>query len=342
MATNIKLILLFILRFIKKTWIFTSIIIGSTFLILIILILTSLFILGPPTLDGIETNSVSEEVLEGEVSEKIVLIKLNGLITDGTPLDLFSSLDSFIEPEQIRKFLLQAEKDPLVKAVVFRVNSPGGSVVASDEIFNRIKEFNQKTNIPTVAYLGDTAASGGYYISLASNKIVANPSSITGSIGAIAHFPSLEGLYEKIGVESRIIKSGPLKDIGSEAREITEQEREILQDIVNQSYEQFLNVVSESRKIDKEELRLIADGRIYSGKQALELNLVDQIGTFSKAIEEAKNLSSLEEFTLVEYKSGGLFESLIGFTNQRFNLVNPLNILINSGSASVLYLWLPQ
>jgi len=339
---RLKSFVIFSFRIFRKIWIVSSITIGSITLILMIIMLPLLaFML--PSLGSIGESSVEEKKIEGKGQEKIALVNLSGVIADEPSTNLLSSSEGYITPKQVKNLLDKAKSDPLVKALVLRINSPGGTVVASDEIFTQFKEFSRKTSIPIVTYLADTAASGGYYIAVAGNKVIAHPSSITGSIGVIAQVFNLEGLYNKVGIKPQVIKSGKFKDIGSDAREMTSEEREILQRIIDESYEKFLGVVSDSRKMKKEVLRPLADGRIYTGKQAAELKLIDGLGLLSDAVDEARSLAKLEQFSLVEYKiSGGLFGSLAGFISQKIDSINPLKTLFNNKTASLLYLWIPD
>jgi len=195
-----------------------------------------------------------------------------------------------VTPEQIEDLLDQAAQDSNVRAVVLRVNSPGGGVVASNEIYQALLGFDK----PVVVSMGDVAASGGYYISCAAEYIVANPDTLAGSIGVISQFTNLEGLLDKIGVDVLVITSGPAKDMGSPFREMTPEEQAIWEEIITQAYEGFVEVVAEGRDLPLDEVRELADGRVYSGRQALELGLVDELGLLERAIEKAAELGGIE------------------------------------------------
>ncbi|MBI5883335.1 MAG: signal peptide peptidase SppA [Elusimicrobia bacterium] len=180
-----------------------------------------------------------------------------------------------------------------VKAIILDINSPGGSVGAVQELYSQIRRVRKEFNIPIIALFGDISASGGYYIAAACDRIVAHPGTLTGSIGVIFSADNVEGLFSKIGFKSDPIKSGPHKDIGSWSRPMTKEERAILQSIIDDAYEQFLTAISTGRNMPMDKLRPLADGRIYSGAQALEAGLVDEIGDSDTAVELAGKLAKI-------------------------------------------------
>ena len=207
-----------------------------------------------------------------ELGERIALIEVNGAI--------YSS-EGMID--QIEKF----NNDRSVKAIVLRINSPGGAVAPVQEIYKELKRVDKAI----VVSMSSTAASGGYYISCAADYIFANPGTVTGSMGVIMRFPKLSGLMEKLGVDEAVVKSGKYKDSSSMYREFTTEERELYQEVVDDVHEQFLEAVLEGRKnLTRAELETISDGRILSGKQALERKLVDELGDLNDAIEYAGKL----------------------------------------------------
>ncbi|MBI3768054.1 MAG: signal peptide peptidase SppA [Deltaproteobacteria bacterium] len=183
--------------------------------------------------------------------------------------------------EALRSF----EHAPSVKAVVVRVDSPGGGVAASQEIYHAIRELRAKK--PVVASLGGVAASGGYYVASACDAIVANPGSLTGSIGVIMEMGNVQELLQKIGVQAEVLKAGTYKDMGSPVRPLTDDERAIFQHMIDSVHTQFITAVADGRKMDEAKVRALADGRIYSGEQAHELGLVDSLGGFQDAIATA-------------------------------------------------------
>ena len=176
---------------------------------------------------------------------------------------------------------------PGVKAVVLRVESPGGGVAPSQEIYQEILKFRRDTGKPVVASLGSVAASGGYYVAAATDRIVANPGSLTGSIGVILQIPNLGGLLQKVGIKTTVIKAGEHKDLGSMTRDLTEGERRILQEVMDDVHSQFVEAVAAGRRMDRARVEQLADGRIFSGRQALSIGLVDELGDLPDAIERA-------------------------------------------------------
>lgn len=219
--------------------------------------------------------SLIQKVPLGE--KKVALVRIEGVI-----------LDSRKVIEELRKYA----EDSSVEAVVIRVNSPGGGVAPAQEIYDEVIKLREVKKV--VVSMGAVAASGGYYIASPADKIVANPGTITGSIGVIMELPNLEGLMEKIGVKTEVIKSGKHKDIASAFRSMTEEEKKILGDLLSDVHEQFITAVSESRDMDYDVIKKIADGRIFTGKKAKELGLVDDLGNLQYAIQLAGELSGIE------------------------------------------------
>lgn len=203
-----------------------------------------------------------------------------------------------LEPEEIIKHLVTFRQEPKIKAIVLRIDSPGGAVGASQEIYDEVRRTSLTK--PVVASMGSVAASGGLYVSLGASKIVANPGTLTGSMGVILKFANLEGLFEKIGYKNEVVKSGRLKDIGSVSRPMTNEERLMLQGMINVVQNQFVKAVSESRSIPPAEVNKIADGRIFSGQQAKEYGLVDQLGNFNDAIILAADLAGIKSDKMPE------------------------------------------
>ena len=209
-----------------------------------------------------------------------------------------------------------AREDEDVKAVVIRINSPGGSAPASQEVGEELKKL-RRTGKPVVASMGDIAASGGYWIAALCDRIYANPGTITGSIGIYIPYANWEELFKKIGVHGEKIKSGPHKDMLSPERAMTETERAILQTMVDDLYDQFVTVVSEGRKMEASRVRELADGRIYTGRQARALGLVDEMGTMEEAVNAAAKMAGISgKPVLREYGRTGLWEMLFGADSQ--------------------------
>jgi protease-4 len=231
-----------------------------------------------------------ERKVSGSGTDRILILEAIGMI--GGPDLNGASHDEFLS--QIR----QAVKDPHIKAVVMRVESPGGGVVASSEIYEQLKELDEK-NKPLIVSMGPIAASGGYYISAGADRIYANPDTITGSLGVIISSIKYEEAFDKLGLEQVIYKSGKFKDILSPARDATPEEQEILQDFVDGAYQRFVDVIVEGRDLPRENVLDLADGRIYSGAQALDAGLIDSLGNLDDALDGAKELAGLPESALV-------------------------------------------
>lgn len=191
--------------------------------------------------------------------------------------------------ERIVRQLTKYGDDPSIKAVVLRIDSPGGGVAPSQEIYQEIKRIRAQGKL-VVASLGSLAASGGYYVASAVDRIFANPGTVTGSIGVIIQLANAEDLLRKVGVETTVIKSGPFKDIGTPTRALQAEEREVFQIVVDDVYQQFVEAVAQGRNLSEAEVRQYADGRIYSGRQAKNLNLVDELGTLQDAITHAATM----------------------------------------------------
>ncbi len=231
------------------------------------------------------------------IGQKVAVIDIAGIV---------SKSDATI------KLIHTYRDDPSVKAIVLRIDSPGGSVAPVQEIFTELEKIEK----PIVASMGGSAASGGYYIACAADTIVANPGTLTGSIGVIMQFTRMKGLYDKVGLEHQVVKSGQFKDTGSPFRELTEQERAVLQATVDDVYNQFVDAIFAARGslLTRAEVVELADGRIFSGKQALESKLIDQLGNLPDAIKIAGELAGIEgkPRVLRPERRTSLFEQLLG------------------------------
>jgi len=238
----------------------------------------------------------------------IALLEVYGPIADnlaGGPLSNSSGTNA---NDLIRK--IQRAREDNVKAILLAINSPGGTAAASQAIYDELMRVRNETKIKIVASLGDVAASGGYFVASAAHHIVANPASITGSIGVIIRTQNLSSLLGKLGVESGTIQSGEYKDILSPFRDTKPAEEAILQGVVQDSYQQFLNSIVAGRNISLEQLKPLADGRIFTGSQALAANLVDSLGNYHKAVDKTAELANIKgEPRLRNYTSGNVWES---------------------------------
>jgi len=208
---------------------------------------------------------------------KVAVVEIEGIIVDGAAA--------------VRELREHAD-NPSIKAVVLRVNSPGGVVAPTQEIFAAIQRA-RKAGKPVVASLGAVAASGGYYVAVAADRIYANPGTLTGSIGVVMQLANLEGLLKKVGVDYVVVKAGAYKDVGNFARTMSPEERKMLQALLDDVYSQFVEAVSEGRGLEKKDVLAFAEGRIYSGQQALALKMVDELGGFEEAVEAAGKLANI-------------------------------------------------
>lgn len=248
---------------------------------------------------------------------KVAVIRLSGTIAGVSQQGLL--ITGGISPNLVRGYLRRAENDGGVKAIVLRVDSPGGSAAASQEIASDVRRFKEDTGKPVVVSMGDVAASGGYYISVYADKIVANPATLTGSIGVISQFIYIEGLLEKLGLEMETIKVGEHKDMG--IRPLNDEERQIMQDITNELYEQFVVAVAEGRSLPVADVETLATGELYTGSQALDLGLIDELGGLDRAIELAASLAGVTAPYVEEYgPSASVLERLLGGLSQASSL----------------------
>lgn len=217
-------------------------------------------------------------------NDKIAVITIHGVLTSST--------------DTIKQFK-QYEENEDVKALVLRIDSPGGTVVAAQEIYTEIQKLRE--NKVVLASMGNVAASGGYYVASATEEIVANPGTLTGSIGVISEYPNIEELMKKVGLRSEVMKSGRFKDLGNPTREMTVEERQLLQDIIDNIHMQFIRDVALGRGRTVEEIEPLADGRVFTGEQAKENGLVDRLGSFEDALDRAAELAGIEGKPVIIY-----------------------------------------
>lgn len=288
---------------------------------------------------------VQEVQLTGTGDGKVLLLDLSGVISS-------QDKDGLIpQPNMLAAFkedLTKASKDEKIKAVVLRINSPGGTVNASDILYHELKTFKASRKIPVIASMMDVAASGGYYMAMATDAILVHPSTVTGSIGVIMLTVNAKGLLEKVGVEANAITSGPRKDMGSPFRTMTAEEKAIFQSVIDSFYHRFLTVVQEGRpQLSADQIKKLADGRIYSGEQAKAAGLVDEIGYLDEAIELAKKKAGLTEARVVTYRRHGeyqnnIYSRVIGNSSGLSNLAHmDLLSIVRGGSPQFMYLWMP-
>lgn len=251
----------------------------------------------------------------------VVIGKISGRSSGfvlGDKIGYITIAGAITESEKIIDQIDRFKEDASVKAIVLRVDSPGGGVSPSQEIFDEVKAAAAVK--PVVVSMGSVAASGGYYVAVPAQRILANPGTITGSIGVIMQFTNFEELLGKVGLKSQVVKSGLHKDIGSPVRPMSAEDRAILQSLIDDVYAQFVQAVAESRNMDLEKVRLLADGRIFTGRQALQEGLVDELGGYRDAIRVAAELAGIEGKPKVihpEVKKGQWVEYFIQETAQR-------------------------
>jgi protease IV len=296
-------------RFFKgffQFWKNAALFLGSVMLFFIILIIVLI-----RSASDLSTPEINQRLVYQGNQQEIAYVRLSGEISSQADESFLGFNPFVINPHRIRQVFSYLAEDKNVKAVVVEVNSPGGSVVASEEVYQQmIKLADSK---PVLVYMGEAAASGGYYIALPAEKIVASVPTITGSIGVLVFDPDLSGLYEKIGVQMQTYQTGQFKDIGSMNRASTEEEVQIFESIIGDAYQQFLDRIIQHRDLTETEVRALADGRIYSGKQAKENGLIDELGTLDDAFEFAKETADLTDPSIIEYSYGGSpFSSLLG------------------------------
>jgi len=234
-------------------------------------------ILGGLVLFSVGKSLIPELLLAGK--DGVAIVRVEGPI-----------LDSYQTVEDLKTFA----DDPLVKAIVVRIDSPGGGVAPSQEIYNAVKRVRKEKNKTVIASMGTVAASGGYYIAVATDRILANPGTLTGSIGVIMQLANFHELLEKVGVKNIVVKSGKYKDIGSPFRPMNDEDRKVLELVMNDVHRQFIDAVADGRSLDVAEVEQLADGRVFTGQQAKSMLLVDDIGDLHDAIKLAGELGGIE------------------------------------------------
>jgi len=274
---------------------------------------------------------------------KIALIEVEGLLanmrTGGMLQPQENKLSLFTEQ------LARVESDSSVKAVVLRINSPGGTVTCSDTMYEQIRGFRKRTGKPVIAAAQEIMASGAFYVASGCDEVYAQPTSIVGSIGVIINTFTVEGTLAKLGIKNEVIKSGPLKDMGSPFKPLGDQERTVMQGMIDEYYGRFVEVVQAKFHLaDSEKLKRATDGRVFSGRQAKELGLVDKLGSLEDAIDRAKILGNARGATVVMYKRPyGYQGSIYASNNIAPPLANTLNIPLPESSAFLprgfYYLW---
>ena len=297
-------------------------------------------------IDGIfpTTDSFSEEVVEGDdLNNKIAIFDVEGTILDtGDQTSIFSGTSTYNHRSFLKKLDMAAENND-IKGVILRINSPGGGVLESAEVYDKILKV-KATGKPVYVSMGSMAASGGYYISAPADKIFASNETLTGSLGVIMQGYNYEKLAQKYGVEFETIKSGPYKDIMSPTREMTAEERKILQSMVDNMYNEFVRIIAEGRGMSQKEVRKLADGRVYDGRQAKQVKLVDEIGRLDDVIASMKKDLDIKDAQVIRYTDETSLNSLLNMSAHKMMGVDMektmlTKILTSSNSPRLMYLY---
>jgi len=314
---------------------------------LIFIILTGCAVVQIPLFPSMQP--LQEQVLEGKGQAKILLLDISGIISEKKESKGLGFSKKISLVARIKEELQKAEGDSSIAGMIVKINSPGGSVTATDIIYHELMQYKKQTGVRIVACLTGTATSGGYYVASVADEIIAHPTSVTGSIGVIAMKFNVEKLLSKIGVQEETIKSGEKKDIWSPFRPTTPEEKDIIQTIINTFHKRFVKVVLAGRQplLSKEEIEKLADGRIFTADQALEVKLIDRIGYLDDVIEEMKKSLNLKEARLIAYNRPGsyketIYSGLPGASHTEINLVaiNGDGLATISG-VQFMYLWRP-
>lgn len=295
-----------------------------------------------------ETEPLREFTLEGNEKGKVLIISVDGIISDAPERSFLRPKPSKVQ--EIVSQLRLAEKDEEIRVILLKIDSPGGSTTASDILYHEIMAFKKRTQIKVVVSMMNLATSGGYYISLPADYIMAHPTTVTGSIGVILLYPRVTGLMEKIGLDVEVNKSGKNKDMASPFREATEEERHILQKITDDLGEQFLDLVVKHRRLDTKAVDSVSSARVYLSKEALDLGLVDEIGYLSDAINKSKRLANLSEdakvivYRRTEYPDDNVYNTKTSSPEiQKISLID-LNLpkTFSDMQTGFYYLWMPS
>ena len=291
-----------------------------------------------------QADPLKEYALEGEGNEKILVVPVRGIISDVPREGLIRTKPSLVQ--EVVSQLRLAEEDDRVKAVILKIDSPGGSVTASDILYNEIAGYKKRTNAKVVAAMMGVAASGAYYIALPADYIQAHPTTITGSIGVIFARPKVTGLMQKIGVDVEVNKSGTDKDMGSPFRPTSAEEEKIFQELTDQLGDRFINKVASHRNLDPEALARISTARVFLANEAFDLGLVDQIGYLENAVDQAKKLAGLGEdakvivYRRTEYPDDNIYNTSTRYGGGEVSLISlKLPGSLDQIQTGFFYLW---
>ncbi|MBI3031384.1 MAG: signal peptide peptidase SppA [Candidatus Rokubacteria bacterium] len=286
-----------------------------------------------------------EQTVEGTGPGKVLLMDLSGVISEEPLIALGAQAPRVSILARVREELKKAEDDDRLQALVVRINSPGGTATASDILYHELSAFKARKKIPVIAVIMDVGASGGYYVALAADTIVAHPTTVTGSIGVVMLTLNAEGLLQKVGVAPLAIKSGAKKDMGSPFRALSDDERQIFQGVIDDLYSRFVSLIAKERRLPEDKVRAFADGRIYTAQQAKDLGLVDRVGYLEEAVEVAKQAARLPDARIVMYHRPREYRSNIYSGTPVPEPIQPsllqLSSLLIGPGPRFLYLWWP-
>ena len=293
---------------------------------------------------SVTPDPLKEYTLEGTGADKILLIPIYGLISDNPKKGLITATPSLVE--QVVSQINKAQKDKQIKAVLFKINSPGGTITASDLLYHEISAYKEKTGSKIVISMMDLATSGAYYMSLSADIIMAHPTTITGSVGVISLQPKVKGLMDKIGLGVDVQKVGKYKDMASPFRDTSEEERKLLQKAMNDFGERFMGLVKKHRQLTPQAIAEISTARVFLADEALQMGLIDKIGYISDAVKETKKIAKIsEDAKLIVYRRAEFPEdnyyNIAGAASENLN-VSLINIElpeILSAKAGFYYLW---
>lgn len=286
-----------------------------------------------------------EQTVEGAGTPKVLLLDLSGILSEEPLFTLRAQAPHVPIVARVREELKKAEEDDRVRALVVRINSPGGTATASDIIYRELSAFKARKKIPVVAAMMDVGASGGYYAALAADTIVAHPTTVTGSIGVLMLTLNAEGLLQKVGVSPLAIKSGAKKDMGSPFRGLSEEERAIFQGVIDDLHGRFVSLIARARGLPEDTVRAFSDGRIYTAQQARALGLVDEVGYVEDAIALAKRAAGVSEARVIMYHRPREYRSNIYSGAEvpapvEVSIAQLTSLLLGPGPR-FLYLWWP-
>ncbi len=325
----------------------SKIILGIKFRRALIVLALIIFSSGCATINlGPSLGKLEEVTIEGEGPEKILLVDVDGVINNQKDRTFSGNTLSLGMVEKFRSIIEKAEKDKQIKALLIKMNSPGGTVTASDIIYHLLKTYKEKNNVKIYVHVMDLAASGGYYIAMAGDEIIAHPTSLIGSIGVIALKVNLKDLMAKIGVNWEIVKSGDKKDFMSPFRSFTKEERDLFQNTIDRFHNRFVTTIVENRSnLNRPEVQGLADGRVFDAEQAKDFKLIDHIGYVPDTIQRMRSDLNNLNLKLVTYHRSNDYQGNIYSQLQKptsFNLVNlDLGFNPNTLSPYFLYIWAP-